>query len=213
MTVLRAGRMVAVCGVAAMVAVGCNKKADNTMNYKSAINTYYTAHPACLFESAIKFPVQEETSDATKTAPYDALVDQGLLVRTNGEKKVFIVASKQVNNYDLSDQGRSAWTADPSEPGFGNFCYGHRSVSTIDSATPTSSDPGATTTVAYHYTISGAPGWANAAETKTAFPSVATNLGGPLADTAKLTNTSGGWEVTGGTGHPPATAADGKVVQ
>jgi hypothetical protein len=213
MTVLRAGRMVAVCGVAAMVAVGCNKKADNTMNYKSAINTYYQAHPACLFESAIKFPVQEETSDATKTAPYDALVDQGLLVRTNGEKKVFIVASKQVNNYDLSDQGRSAWTADPSEPGFGNFCYGHRSVSTIDSATPTTSDPGATTTVSYHYTISGAPGWANAAETKTAFPSVATNLSGPLADTASLKNTGGGWEVTGGTGHPPATAADGKVVQ
>jgi len=209
-------RTLGVCGVAVMMAAGCNKKADNTINYKSAINSFYSAHPACLFQDSIKFPVEETTSDTTKTAPYDALVDQGLLVRTNAEKKVFIVASKQVNHYDLSDRGRSAWTADTTQPGFGNFCYGHRSVSSIDSSTPTTSDPGATTTVAYHYGFSDAPGWASAAETKTAFPNVAANLSGPQAASATLTNTSNGWQVTSspdGSGHAPATAADGKVVQ
>ena len=208
--------IVLICGAVLIVSAGCSKKADNTMNYKSAIDAYYSTHPACLFDTEMKFPVQKTTSDTSQTEPYDALVDQGLLVRTNGEKKVFIIASKQVNNYDLSDQGRSAWTADPSQPGFGNFCYGHRHVSSIDSATPTNSNVGATTTVAYHYTFSDAPAWATAAETKTAFPGVATNLSGPLASSATLTNASDGWHVTSTPdvpGHSRTTAADGSVVQ
>ena len=207
-------RAAAVCGVALLVTVGCNKKADNSTNYKSAINTYYSAHPSCLFSQPVQFPTQKTTSDQSATAPYDALVDQGLLVRTTAEKKVFIVASKQVTNYDLSSNGRSAWTADTTQPGFGNFCYGHRSVSTIDSSTPTSSDVGATTQVNYHYTFSDAPSWASAAETKTAFPNVATDLAGPQTATATLTNTANGWQVTTAPdGKTPASSADGKIVQ
>lgn len=207
-------RTAAVCGVALLATAGCNKEADNSINYKSAINTYYSAHPACLFSEPKQFPTQKTTSDTSSTAPYDALVDQGLLVRTTAEKKVFIVASKQVTNYDLSSNGRSAWTADTTQPGFGNFCYGHRSVSTIDSSTPTTSDVGATTQVNYHYSFSDAPSWASAAETKTAFPNVATDLSGPQAATATLTNTANGWQVTAAPdGKAPASSADGKIVQ
>ena len=207
-------RIAAVCGAALLITAGCNKKADNSINYKSAINTYYSAHPACLFSQPVQFPTQKTTSDQSATAPYDALVDQGLLVRTTAEKKVFIVASKQVTNYDLSSNGRSAWTADTAQPGFGNFCYGHRSVSSIDSSTPASSDAGATTQVNYHYTFSDAPSWASAAETKNAFPNVATDLAGPQAATATLTNTANGWQVTTAPdGKTPATSADGKIVQ
>ncbi len=211
-------QIAATCGIAALVATGCNKKADDTANYKSAINSYYTAHPACLFSQPVRFPVQETTSDPSKTGPYDALVDQGLLVRTTAEKKVMIVASKQVNNYDLSASGRSDWTADPNDPGYGNFCYGHRAVSSIDASTPTNSAPGATTSVSYHYTISDAPGWASAAETKTAFPAVATDLSGPQAASATLTDTANGWLMNNPPdssqgGHAPATAADGKIVK
>ena len=104
-------------GLTLFFAMGCNKKADNTMNFSGAIDTYYSAHPACLWPDPIKFPVQADTSDTSKTSGYDALVDQGLLVRTTAEKKKFIIASKQVNNYDLSDKGRSAWTADVNQPG------------------------------------------------------------------------------------------------
>jgi hypothetical protein len=207
-------RAAAVCGAVLVILAGCDKKADNSINYKSAINTYYTAHPACLFAQPVQFPAQKTTSDQSATAPYDALVDQGLLVRTTAEKKVFLVASKQVTNYDLSSNGRSAWTADTTQPGFGNFCYGHRSVSTIDSSTPTSSDVGATTQVNYHYTVSDAPSWASAAETKNAFPNVATDLSGPQSAVATLTNTSTGWQVTTAPdGKAPATSADGKIVQ
>jgi hypothetical protein len=203
-------------GVALLLATGCNKKADNTINYKSAINSYYSAHPVCLFSEPVKFPVQVATSDASKTAPYDALVDQQMLVRTNSEKKI-VILSKQENNYDLSNEGRQAWTADTSQPGYGNFCYGHRSVSNIDNSTPTSSDAGATTQVSYHYSVSDAPSWATATETKTAFPNVQENLAGPQTATATLTNTSNGWQVSSTQdadgSHAPATSADGKVVQ
>lgn len=203
----------AVCATTLGLATGCDKKADSTTNYSSAINTYYSAHPACLWSQPVKFPVQADTSNDTKTSGYDALVDQGLLVRTTGEKKVMIIASKQVNNYDLSDKGRSAWTADVNQPGFGNFCYGHRKVSSIDNATPTNDQPGATTQVTYHYTLSDAPGWATAAETQNAYPSLHADLSAPQVGNATLTNTSNGWVVTSGGGSGHATSADGSIVQ
>jgi hypothetical protein len=189
-------RTAAVCGTIMFLAAGCNKKEDNSTNYTSAINSYYSAHPACLWSDPIKFPVQADTSDNSKTAGYDALVDQGLLVRTTAEKKKMIIASKQVNNYDLSDKGRSAWTTDVNQPGYGNFCYGHRKVSTIDSATPTSSAAGATTQVTYHYTLTDSPAWATAAETQTAYPQLRSELAGPQTGQATLTNTNNGWQVS-----------------
>jgi hypothetical protein len=182
--------------IAISLIIGCNKKADNSLNFTNAINTYYSAHPACLWPDPIKFPVQADTSDTSKTSGYDALVDQGLLARTTAEKKKFIIASKQVNNYDLSDKGRSAWTADVNQPGFGNFCYGHRKVSSIDSSTPTSGDPGAKTQVTYHYTLVDVPTWANAAETQNAYPQLHADLAGPQTGRAILTNTSNGWQMS-----------------
>ncbi len=195
---------------------GCKKTDDSKLNFTKAINSYYASRQACLWPDPVKFPVQADTSDTTKTSGYDALVDQGLLTRTTAEKKVLIIASKQVTNYDLSDKGRGAWTADQQQPGYGNFCYGTRSVSSIDSYTPTNDQPGATTTVNYRAGISGAPGWASAAETQNAYPQVRTDLSGPSAATATLTDTSSGWSVTtgpdGGT-HHPVTKSDGSIVQ
>ena len=205
--------MVVVAG-GSMLAAGCKKTDQSKTNFTNAINTYYASRPACLWADAIKFPVQVDTSDTSKTTGYDALVDQGLLVRTTAEKKVFIVASKQVTNYDLSDKGRGAWTADAQQPGFGNFCYGTMKVSSIDSYTPANDQPGATTTVSYHASVAGAPAWASAAETQNGFPDVRTNLSGPVAASATLTDTSNGWAVTQGpNGRKAATSVDGKIVE
>ncbi|MDQ2834088.1 MAG: hypothetical protein M3Y50_10155 [Acidobacteriota bacterium] len=206
-------RSAALCGAVMLLAAGCNKKQDTSVNYTSAINAFYSAHPACLWPDPVKFPVQADTSDAGKTSGYDALVDQGLLVRTTAEKKVMIIASKQVNNYDLSDKGRSAWTADVNQPGFGNFCYGARKVTSIDSSTPTTTDPGATTQVTYHYTLANAPAWATAAETQNAYPEIHSDLSGPLTGQATLTNTSSGWQVSSAPHSNRATSADGKIVE
>ena len=205
-------RVIAICGTIIFFAAGCNKKADNTSNFANAIDNYYSAHPACLWSDPIKFPVQADTSDASKTSGYDALVDQGLLVRTTAEKKRLIISSKQVNNYDLSDKGRSAWTADVNQPGFGNFCYGHPKVSGIDSATPTTSAAGATTQVAYHYTLIDVPAWASAPETQNAFSQLHSDLAGPKAGQASLTNTSNGWQVS--SARPAHTSnPDGQIVE
>ena len=193
-----------VLAVTLAMSVGCNKHVDNTIHFTDAINTYYAAHPVCLWQSSMKFPAQADTKDTSKTAGFDALVDQGMLSRTTAEKKVMIVASKQVTNYDLSDQGRSAWVADVDMPGSGNFCYGHRKVSTIDSSTPASSERGATTQVAYHYTLADAAAWATAEETQNAFPQIRQNLSGPQTGTATLIETNEGWKMA--QPGPPAPA-------
>jgi hypothetical protein len=175
---------------------GCNKAVDTNMAYKAAINDHFKAYPACLWHEPIKFPVQVGTSDDAKTAGYDALTQQGLLVRTSAEKKIIIV-SKQMNNYDLSDKGRSTWTPDTSQPGYGNFCYGNREVTSIDSSTPGTNGNGVkTASVTYHYKIANVPAWANGAEVKTAFPNVADALNSTPTDTATLVQTGDRWEYT-----------------
>jgi hypothetical protein len=176
---------------------GCNKQDNSKANYQSAINDYYKAHPACIWQEVNKFPVQAATSDDAKTQGYDALTDSGLLTRTTGEKKVFIIASKQVNNYDLSAQGRSAWTPDTSQPGYGNFCYGHRAVDTIDSFTSGVNASGLKTAeVNYHYSFADVPDWARSQEIQTAFSSVGSALahGQPAQDSLVMNGSA--WQVT-----------------
>ena len=183
------------CAVTLLFA-GCNKKDDSKANYQTAINDYYKAHPACLWQETKKFPVQAATSDDAKTEGFDALTDAGLLTRTTGEKKVFIIASKQVNNYDLSDQGRSAWTPDTAQPGYGNFCYGHRSVDSIDTFTAGVNGSGLQTAqVNYHYDIADVPGWAKSQEVKTAFPSVSASLAQSQTGQDSLVMNGTAWQV------------------
>jgi hypothetical protein len=93
----------------------------------------------------------------------------------------------------LSEQGRSKWTADASQPGYGNFCYGHAEVTSIDGYTP-ASDDATQYTVTYHYATSNLPGWANSAEMKTAFPKL-NDASAPQAGSASLTKSSDGWVV------------------
>ena len=213
---MQVAKKLLVTGCAVALMAGCKKTSDNTLNYTSAINTYYASRPACLWADEKKLPVQVNSSDDGKTQGYDALVDQGLLQRTTGEKKVFILGSHEVTNYDLTDKGRGAWTPDQQQPGYGNFCYGTRAVATIDSSMQNAGQPGATTVVNYHQKMSGVPAWAQAAETQNAFPQVKTDLATPVPATATLSDTSNGWVVTKGplgTTHGPATNADGSIVQ
>ena len=204
------------CG-SILVVVGCKKTEDSKPNFTNAINNYYLTRPACLWSAPKQFPMQVDTKDNPDTAQYDALFDQGLLTRTTAEKKKLVVLSKQVTNYDLSANGRSAWIADTQQPGYGNFCYGHWQVSSIDSNTPTTDKPGATTTVSYHVTVSGAPAWASAAETQNAYPDLKSNMAGPVAAVATLTDFDKGWAVTAGpagnSSSHPVTSADGSIVQ
>jgi len=177
---------------AAGFVTGCHSNTVDNGAFKSALNNYYSGRQECLWSTPIKFPVQADTSNEDQTKGFDALTGAGLLQRTPGEKSRFLIGSKQVNNYDLSDKGRSNWTADTSQPGYGNFCFSAPQVTSIDSYSPSDSDA-TQYSVIYHYSV-GLPGWANNAEIKTAFPRVA-NFSGGEAATAALTKSSNGWQV------------------
>ncbi|HTZ59863.1 MAG TPA: hypothetical protein VMB49_17260 [Acidobacteriaceae bacterium] len=188
---------VALLGAAVLLFPGCNKQADTKAEFTSAINDYYKAHPVCIWQDTKKMPVQAATADDSKTAGYDALTDAGLLTRTTAEKKVFIIASKQVNNYDLSDQGRSAWTPDSTQPGYGNFCYGHRNVDSIDSFTTGVNGSGVKNAeVNYHYSLTDVPGWAKSQEVQTAFPSLAATLAHSQQGQDALVLNGNNWQVS-----------------
>jgi hypothetical protein len=169
-----------------VLGAGCKKNAVDKASFKSALNTYLSSAP-------VKMPAQADASNDEQTKGFDALTDAGLLARKAVEKKRFLIGSKQANDYDLSDKGRGVWTADASQPGYGNFCYGHDEVTSIDSYTPDTGDA-AQYTVAYHYQVSGLPDWANAAEMKTAFPKLDTATA-PQSGSATLVKSSNGWLV------------------
>ena len=188
-------RSSAVLAAALLLATGCKKTTDNTSNYKSAINTFLSQNQSCLWKQPIQFPAQVNTSDTDKTAGYDALYNQGLLDRTTADKKKLLgLVNKQVTNYDLTAKGKSDWKPSNTDPSFGNLCYGHREVSSIDSSNATGDQPGATASVAYHYSFASVPDWAKNPGVQSAFPNVAQNLAGGSA-TATLVDTAGGWQV------------------
>ena len=189
-------RGIALCSVL-LLAVGCSKKEDMKGEFHTAINNYYQGHPSCLWPEGKKFPVQAATADDSKTQGYDALTDAGLLTRTTAEKKEFIIASKQVNNYDISSQGRSDWRADPTEPGYGNFCYGNPHVTSIDNFTTSVNSAGAKTAlVNYHFDISDVPGWAKSQEMQTAFPQLSSATAGSQPAHVTLVQNGNQWQVS-----------------
>ncbi len=200
------GMLICVVAGAVAFAAGCKTNAVDQSAFKSALNNYYSARQDCLWSAPIKFPVQADTSNDEQTKSYDALVDAGLLTRKSAEKKRFLIGSKQVNDYDLSDQGRAAWTADSSQPGYGNFCFGHPEVTSIDGFTPTD-DTDARYNVSYHYGDTHLPIWASSAEMKTAFPKLAAETSDAQTATAVLAKTNDSWQVQNVQPTNPATPA------
>jgi hypothetical protein len=176
--------------------VGCRKTNHvDKSAFQSAINSYYGAREQCVWASPVKLPAQADTSNEEQTKGFDALTDAGLMTRSSAEKKRFLIGSKQVSNYDLSDKGRTSWTADQSQPGYGNFCYGRRSVTSIDSYTPSNDDNASSYSVAYHDSVASVPDWAQSTEMKTAFPNLAADTSGQETATANLTKSTDGWQV------------------
>jgi hypothetical protein len=185
-----------------LLSAGCRKNAVDTGAFKSAIDTYYSSRPVCLWPSPVKFPAQADTNNQEQTKSWDALTDAGLLQRSSAQKSRFLIGSKQVNEYDLSDKGRSDWTADPAQPGYGNFCVGRPEVSNIDSYNPPNDNGATQYSVTYSYGVSHLPDWANSAEMQSAFPKLGTLSGNQQTATATLNKSDNGWQVADV--NPPA---------
>jgi hypothetical protein len=194
------------CGILA-IAGGCRSNTVDKSAFKSALNDYYSTRHDCVWTAPVKFPVQVDASKDDQTKGFDALTDAGLLTRLSAEKKRFLIGSKQVTDYDLSDKGRMAWTADPTQPGYGNFCFGHREVTTVDSFSPADNPDASQYSVSYHYDVTALPDWASSMEMKTAFPKIASETSGQQTATATLVKSEKGWQVSA-----PEPAADTTVL-
>jgi hypothetical protein len=177
------------------LSAGCRKNAVDTGAFKSAIDNYYSSRPVCLWSSPVKFPAQADTNNEEQTKGWDALTDAGMLQRSSAEKKRFLIGSKQVNNYDLSDKGRAAWKADPAQPGYGNFCFGSPQVASIDGYNPPDDNGATQYSVTYHDGVH-LPDWANSAEMQSAFPKLAALSSSQQTATATLNKSDNGWQVS-----------------
>src|SRR6185437_12624210 len=177
---------------ATAILAGCHSKTVDKGHFRSALNNYYSSRPECLFDPEVKLPAQADAGDEDEAKQFDALTDAGLLQRTPEEKKRFLIGSKQVNDYDLTPQGRSHWTANANQPGFGNFCLGSPTVQSIDNFVPAGTNENQYS-VTYTYSLK-IPDWASNAELRTAFPTMAQESSGQSA-TATLTRQDDAWQV------------------
>lgn len=191
---MRVSKLLILCLAIGILPTGCHKNAADPGAFKTALNRYYAGKQDCVWTDPIKFPAQADTSNDQQTKGFDALTDAGMLTRKTTEKSRFLIGSKQVNDYDLSQQGRSTWVADETQPGYGNFCFGSFKVNSIDNYAPANSDA-EHYSVTYHYGLSEIPGWANSTEMKAAFPKIATDSTGQHMATAQLVKGENGWVV------------------
>ena len=191
---MRTWRMITGLGLAAALVAGCHTNTNMVDKgaFKSALDNYLVSQSVCLFSTSIKFPVQADTNNDEQTKGFDALTDATILTRTPEEKKRFLIGSKQVNDYDLSPKGRSVWTPEQTQPGYGNFCFGSPKVNSVDNYAALDST-GNTYSVSYQYAVN-LPDWAKTEEMKTAFPSIDL-WSAPRTATANLAKGETGWSV------------------
>ena len=177
-----------------LLPTACKKQID-TSQFKTAINNSYAGKHECIWPEPVKMPAEADPTKDDRVRDFDALTDAGLLARAPEEKKRFLIGSKQVNLYDLSDKGHSLWTPDAKNPGYGNFCFGHFNVTAITKAVP--NDPSNPTqyTVTYQYEVEGIPGWASTPESRRAFPKISKDTSIQSATATLVKDSNGGWVV------------------
>lgn len=203
---MRTNRLLALgVGVGMLLAAGCKQAPAkvNTAPFQTALNAYYQSHPSCAFPAPVTFPVTispgGQQPDPADLQRFAALADAGLLAKTS--KKEWVAAQgshhirvhETVDVYNLTDQGKAAWTTQGSG---GNFCFGAPHVTAINHYTP---EPNNTRYgVSYNYTIGSLPSWTENAKVKAAFPSLAADeaSGQSLTGLATLTKTDSGWKAS-----------------
>jgi len=187
----------------AILPSACKKQLD-TAQFKTAINNSFAGKHECIWPEPVKMPAEADPTKDDRTRDFDALTDAGLLARAAEEKKRFLIGSKQVNLYDLSDKGHTAWTPDASNPGYGNFCFGHFNVTAITAAVPNDATNPTEYTVTYQYEVEGIPGWASTPESRRAFPKIAKDTSIQSAPATLVKDSNGGWVVQPSQPAPPA---------
>ena len=158
---------------------GCNSKAKPTeANFTQTINSYYTEHAECLL-SNIRFPYA--TSDPAVTKQMNTLV-KSLLLESSYETSV------KTTRYTVARAG---------ERYAPRFCYGHRTVSAINSSTPPAKGASGfpETHISYSYKLEDVPVWAKSADVQAAFTAMSTAVTSGGTGEIRLAQTLAGWQV------------------
>ena len=189
-----------IIGLAMLAALGawttaCHKESIDKAQFKTAINNSFAHKHECIWPEPVKMPAEADPAKDERTRDFDALTDAGLLARAPEEKKRFLVGSKPVNLYDLSDKGHAAWQPDASRPGYGNFCFGHFNVTNVTNAIPNDASNPTQYAVTYQYEVEGIPAWASTPESMRTFPKIAKDTSVQSATTTVVKDSNGGWVV------------------
>jgi len=92
-------------------------------------------------------------------------------------------------------RGHSSWTPDASQPGYGNFCFGHFNATAIEKATPNDSANPTQYTVDYRYEVLGIPEWVRTPTSMRALPKLAADTSIQSATAILFKGADGGWTV------------------
>jgi hypothetical protein len=163
-----------------VLATGCqsSKTKATPENFIQALNSHFQTHSECLFPEPPRFPLG--TSDKTQTRQFDSLVKAQLLT-------VAQEPAIHVSRYTVTTVGTRYAP---------RFCYGHRTVTAIDSFTPPAQANGfPETRVTYRYTLQDVPIWAKTPEVQAAFPAMAKATTQESTAQATLAGTLAGWQV------------------
>lgn len=179
---LLTGALLGVSGCKSAAVPAPAQRAD----YTQTLNKYYEGRPMCLWDAPVKFPVENVTAEQADDLGLDGLADAGLLHATGRRG--------HVRTYVLTPEGKSAFDKDIVTPGAGNFCYGRRTVVSVDKARRNSST---TELVDFQYKVTAPAAWASENSIQNAFPQVAAELAGPHTAEVTLLDTTAGWEVSG----------------
>ncbi|MCU1225394.1 MAG: hypothetical protein JWQ42_3487 [Edaphobacter sp.] len=162
-----------------VTATGCNSKTKPTpANFTQTLNAYFLEHSDCLLVD-VKFPYA--TADPARTKQMNTLV-KSLLLESSFEYAV------HTTRYTPTTTGARYAP---------RFCYGHRTITSIDSFTPPAKGPTGypETHVTFHYKMQDVPVWAKSPDVMAAFPDMARKTSGDATDKATLAQTLSGWQV------------------
>ena len=173
---------VAFCALAALVGGCSHANKPSAENFTQALNTYYEDRSDCLFPQGHDFPYEVAPGSNSKEEKQqmDALTAAGMMTRLE-DKSIHVV------RYTLTAAGNRYGP---------RFCYGHRSVTGIQSFTPPGPHDGFTeTTVTYSYTMKDVPVWARTDQMEAAFPQLAKDLSAAPTAQMTLATAGAGWHV------------------
>jgi len=200
----------AICGVLFLLA-GCQKQNQQppapTAAFKTVLNAWYQSHPSCVWTAPRTLPIDLDARhpDPAQQQQLDALMKAGLLTKRTTNKEMPAQdhhprRRERVLEYTLTDQGKSAWSAqqsaDTAQSGAGNFCVGSPHVVSIDNTMPA---PNINRySVSYHFALGSLPAWAQNPDVQAAFPTIAAESSEKqITALAILTKSTSGWTASG----------------